>query len=83
MARSKDACCSACCVVGGVPCGGWRAVCVLRDSSPWVRLRWLGRMQVMIVPGYGVAVAKAQYAIADIVEMMTGDCLKKEKSLNP
>ena len=39
--------------------------------------------KVMIVPGYGVAVAKAQYAIADIVKMLTSNGVDVKFVIHP
>lgn len=45
--------------------------------------RLTGASKVIIVPGYGVAVAKAQYAIADIVDMLTSNNVDVKFAIHP
>ena len=44
---------------------------VMKFQMPFFVFWWCWHPQVVIVPGYGVAVSKAQYALAELVEMLS------------
>jgi NAD(P) transhydrogenase len=45
--------------------------------------RLIAAKKVMIVPGYGVAVSKAQYALADLIDMLTKEGVDVQVAIHP
>lgn len=48
-----------------------------------MRLNAFERLQVVIVPGYGLAVANAQYAVADLVKTLTSKGVEVKFGIHP